>query len=222
LPGVSFDEADGLKLGGSEAGTAPGVESAASSDSWKTVLTGPVAFCNTNKGRDLTLNDSTVLANTEKWHVTLAAPSAGTTSSPSLMLDGTEGLTLNFAKASMEYKEQWESAGDVTSLKYDDTIFLNFGAATARQQASFSGTGGVAIFKYDDDITLSPNDPTDLARDRQHIECANGDHFSLTLDDTVRLKVGGLALRSRNRLTETGDVISIELDSLLSKPGPDG
>ena len=224
LPSVSFDDAASLKVahgGGGGGGKIPG-EGVASIDNTKIALTGPAASCDIGNDAALTHDNSTVLSNTEKWDITPAAPSAGTASAPSLVLADMESFTLNFATANMEYKDQWASAGEVTGLKYDDVLMLNDGsAATATQNEHLQVTGELSIMKHTDKITLTPNDPTDLASDTQDIE-ATGKDVSFTLDDTVQLKVGGSELTSHTDQTETGDVISIELDSLLSKPGPDG
>ena len=225
LPSVSFDEAASLKLahgGGGGAGKIPSPTSAALSDSWRTTLTGPASSYKIDKRADLARDNSTVLADTQKWDITPAAPPAGTAAAPSLTLDGMENFSLNFAKpnAGAEYKDWWAFAGDAASVTYDDPIYMQFGpAATARQAEHLQVTGDVTFLKYADDITLTPDDPADLASDTQHIDAAGSD-LSLTVDDTVRLKVGGIELTSHTDQTETGDVVSIELDSLLSKPGP--
>jgi hypothetical protein len=214
MPSVSFDEAASLKIDGRQ--------SAALSDIWKVAPTGPATdFCTTEKHLRLTHDNSTVLANTESWDITPAAPPAGTAAAPSLLLDGVESFSLNFAKpdAGAEYKEQWAFAGDAASVTYDDPIYMNFGPATATQAGRLQATGDVTSLQYGNDITLSPHDPTDLASDTQHIDAAGSD-LRLSVDETVHMKVQFFELTSHTDQTQTGDVISIELDSLLSKPGP--
>jgi hypothetical protein len=97
---------------------------------------------------------------------------------------------------------------------------MNFGTATATQEAHLQWTGESSDDTYATDINLTPNDPTDLASAVQNIECANGNRVTLTVDDTVDLTVAGVELTSQTHQTETGDVISIELNSLLATPGP--
>jgi hypothetical protein len=99
---------------------------------------------------------------------------------------------------------------------------LNDGAtATATQVEHLQATGSVPSFTQTTDLTLTPNDPTNLASDTQDIECANGDHITLTVDDTVHLNVDGMELTSHTHQTETGGTISIiEGESLPSQPGP--
>jgi hypothetical protein len=225
LPSVSLDEAASLNVAhgtGGGTGKIPSLKSAAFSDNWNSALTGPATDYHLEKRADLAFNDSTVLANTEQWHITPTA-AAGAAAAPSLMLDGAESITLNFAKPDpvAEYKEQFAFAGDAASVTYDDPIYMNFGPATARQEEHLQATGDVTSLTSADDITLTPNDPTDLASDTQNIECATGNHVQLALDDTVQLQVDGFELTMHTQQTaETDDVIRIELDSLLSKPGP--
>ena len=122
----------------------------------------------------------------------------------------------------MEHKEQWESVGDVTRLEWHDPIYMNFegGSATATQEEHLRLEGESTDFTDATDITLTPNDPSDLASDMQSIECSDPRRITLTLDDTVDLMAAGLETTSHTHQTETGDVISIEIDSLLSAPGP--
>ena len=54
----------------------------------------------------------------------------------------------------------------------------------------------------------------------QSIECSDPRRLTLTVDDRVDLMAAGLELPSHTHQTETGDVISIEIDSLLSPPVP--
>ena len=228
-PSVSFDEAASLTSSQngvvSEAGGIGAGKGITFADGWRTALTGPASDYVQSSKTALMVDDATVLSNVDRWDITPAAPSASTSTPSSLMLDGTESFSLNVmpaseATANMEYKERWESVGDVTSLKYDGPIYMNFGTATATQQARLQWTGASSDDTYATDITLTPDDPSDLASAVQHIECANGDHITLTVDDTVDLLVAGLELPTQTHQTETGDVISIEIDSLLSKPGP--
>jgi hypothetical protein len=193
-------------------------------DSWNTVLTGPVASVQTQDTTDLTHDNTPLMRKAGDGRFTLAnttaAPSAA---APSLMLDETDSFSLDFATASIERNEKWDLAGDVISLKFDDLLMLNDGpSTTATQETHVQATGGVTSFVYGELITLTPNDPANLASDTQHIECANGNHITLTVDDTVHLNVDGMELTSHTRQTKTGDVVSIDILSLLSKPGPGG
>jgi hypothetical protein len=229
LPSVSFTEAASLTTsqdGVVSVGTGGGAGKVSFADTWDNVLTGPATDCHFARKAGLLISDTPVLINMEKWDITPAAPAVGTTSPSSLMLAGTESLTLNFLTANMEYKNQWQSVGDVTSLEWHDPIYMNFegGSATATQEGHLQMTGECNEVKYTDDITLTPNDPNDLASSMQGIECLGGRHLTLTVDDTVDLMVAGLELTSQTHQTETGDEISIELNSLLAtpEPGPGG
>jgi hypothetical protein len=226
LPDVRFDDAAGLTLDQDGVASSTGGGGAGKvrfADTWDSVLTGPATAMHFQKRAGLSVDDTPVLVNTEKWAITPAAPAAGTTSPASLMLDGTESLTLNFLTASLEYKIQRESVGDVTSLKYDHSIYLNFeqGSATATQEEHLEATGGLTSVTDASDITLTPNDSTDLASDTQDI-AANGNNITLTVDDTVDLMAAGFERTFHTPQTETGNEVSIHIDSLLSKPGPGG
>ncbi|HZY87803.1 MAG TPA: hypothetical protein VFE78_23405 [Gemmataceae bacterium] len=220
LPGVAFDDAASLSFGtggGSGAGKIPGVETALAAKKWQ--FAGNVASIQIEDVTGLTL-EAGGAQDALKRHITPAAPSAGTAGAPGLMLADMESFSINFDRLRMEYKQQEASAGEMTSWKYADALTLMDGpAATATQKQHWQATGDVTGLKSADDVILSPNGPNDLASDTQHIE-AVGKGVRLTLDDTVRLKVGGLGLTSHTHQMETGDVVSIELQSLLSKPGP--
>jgi len=227
LPDVSFDEASGLTT--NQEGLAPSSGAGAGkgkfADGWRCAVMGDAFSINYTKRADLTVDDAPVLADVEKWDITPAAPAVGTTRPSSLMLDGMESLSLNFTPASeatenMEYSNQWVSAGGLTSYKYDHALTLMDGpTAMATQEAHLQLEGESSDAKYADDITLAPDDPTDLASNTQDIE-AVGSGITLTVNDTVDLLVAGLELPSHTHQTETGDVVSIHIDSLLSPPGP--
>jgi hypothetical protein len=217
LPSVRFDEAASVVSYGSGGGAGK----ARVADTWDRVLTGPATDCSFAKRAGLSISDIPVLADMEKWDITPAAPAAGTTSPSSLMLDGTESLSLDFATASVEWNNTGKLAGGVTSLKYDGALTLLDGpTATATQEEHLRLEGESTDFTDATDITLTPNDPTNLASSMQSIECSDPRRLTLTVDDTVDLLVAGLELPSHIHQTETGDVVSIEIDSLLSKPGP--
>jgi hypothetical protein len=221
---VNFDEAASLTTsqdGVASGGTGGGAGKVRFDHGWSATVMGDAISINYTKRADLTVDDAPVLADMEKWDITPAAPAAGTTNPSSLMLDGMESLSLNFLTANMEYSNQWESVGDLTSLKYDHGLILLDGpTAMATQEEHARLEGESTDFTDATDITLTPNDPSDLASDTQTMACLGGRHLTLTLDDTVDLMVAGLELPSHTHQTETGDVISIEIDSLLSPPGP--
>jgi hypothetical protein len=225
LPSVGFDQAASLTRsqdGVASDSTGGGAGKVGFTDGWRSTVTGDAISINYTKRADLTVDDAPVLADMEKWDITPAAPAAGTTSPSSLMLDGMESLSLNFLTATMEYKYQWESVGDVTSLTWHDPLYMNFegGSVTATQEGRLQMTGECSEVKYIEDVTLTPTDPTNLASSTQNIECADPRRITLTVDDTIDLMAAGLELTSHTRQTETGAVISIELNSLLSAPGP--
>src|SRR5262249_41093152 len=124
---VSFDEAAGLTTsqdGVASQGSGGGAGKGKFADVWSSTVMGDAISINYTKRADLTVDDAPVLADMEKWDITPAAPAAGTISPSSLMLDGMESLSLNFLTANMEYRNQWESAGGLTSFKYDHALTL--------------------------------------------------------------------------------------------------
>jgi len=220
---ASFDESAGLATSPdvvASGGTGGGAGKVRFDDRWSSTVMGDAISINYTKRADVTVDDAPVLADMEKWDITPAAPAAGTTNPSSLMLDGMESLSLNFLTANMEYKYHREAVGDLTSLKYDHGLTLMDGpTAMATQESHLRLEGESKDAKYADDITLAPDDPTDLASNTQNIEAVGSD-IILTVNDTVDLLVAGLELPSHTHQTETGDVVSIEIDSMLSPPGP--
>jgi hypothetical protein len=217
LLSVSFDDAASLTLNNQEAKVA---------HTGGLKIAGSATSIQLDDATNLTLDDARIFYKIDKFHITPAELVAGASGAPSLMLDDVDSVTLNFAKPNIEdkYKDHWAFAGDVTSLQYDDVVSMKpWHNATATQDEHLQTTGDLTSLKYTDEISLTPNDPTDLARYTLHIDAA-GSAVGLTLDDRVDQKSGPLDQVFREDLMETGDVFSIDGESLLAKPGggPDG